>query len=110
HAAGLGRIGAQPDPDRYSKRFHHCDVLVVGAGPTGRATAEALAAGGADVTVIESDQIESAAPFNVQLLAHTTAVGYYEDNFVVAVERREGRQRLWKIRAAQVILATGATE
>ena len=32
-AAGLGRAPAQPDPDRYTQRFAHCDVLVVGAGP-----------------------------------------------------------------------------
>ena len=30
--AGLGRAPSAADPDRYSKRFAHCDVLVVGAG------------------------------------------------------------------------------
>ena len=34
-AAGLGRAPSQPDPDRYTQRFAHCDVLVVGAGPAG---------------------------------------------------------------------------
>ncbi|MDE2137991.1 MAG: (2Fe-2S)-binding protein, partial [Gammaproteobacteria bacterium] len=29
-AAGLGRAPAEPDPDRYTTRFAHCDVLVVG--------------------------------------------------------------------------------
>ena len=33
--AGLGRAPAWPDPDRYSRRFAHCDVLVLGAGPAG---------------------------------------------------------------------------
>src|ERR1700755_2978777 len=41
--AGLGVAPAQADPDRYTNRFAHCDVLVVGAGPAGLAAA--LAAG-----------------------------------------------------------------
>ena len=33
--AGLGRSPLEPDPDRYDKVHHHCDVLVIGAGPPG---------------------------------------------------------------------------
>lgn len=58
---------------------------------------------------------------NVRSLTRTSAFGHYDDNLVAAVERisdhlepplRAGlpRQRLWKIQAAQVILATGAIE
>ena len=32
-AAGLGQAPEEPDLDVYEKRFAHCDVLVVGAGP-----------------------------------------------------------------------------
>ena len=55
----------------------------------------------------------------VTVLPRTTAFGYYADNFVGLVERvgdhissSEGslRQRLWKVRAKRVILATGAIE
>ena len=57
----------------------------------------------------------------VTLLARTTVTGYYDYNFVVANERvsehlgpnrSEGKpkERLWKIRANQVVLATGAIE
>jgi len=55
----------------------------------------------------------------VTLLPRTTAFGYYADNFVGLLERvgdhlpgDDGmlRQRLWKVRAKQVILATGAIE
>ncbi|WP_343221273.1 2Fe-2S iron-sulfur cluster-binding protein, partial [Oharaeibacter diazotrophicus] len=42
-AAGLGRAGTEADPDPYEKRWAHCDLLVVGAGPAGLAAA--LAAG-----------------------------------------------------------------
>jgi sarcosine oxidase subunit alpha len=56
----------------------------------------------------------------VKILPRTTAFGYQDHNLVTACERltehlpvaeRKGpRERLWKIRAQQVILATGAHE
>ncbi|HJS92607.1 MAG TPA: 2Fe-2S iron-sulfur cluster-binding protein, partial [Steroidobacteraceae bacterium] len=52
-AAGLGRAPEQPDPDSYSNRFAHCDVLVVGAGPAGLAAATAAAASGARVILCD---------------------------------------------------------
>src|SRR3569833_61432 len=42
-AAGLGKSPTVGDPDRYTNRFAHCDVLVVGAGPAGLAAALAAA-------------------------------------------------------------------
>ncbi|WP_310714041.1 sarcosine oxidase subunit alpha family protein [Streptomyces lydicus] len=62
-----------------------------------------------------------AAP-EVTVLPRTTAFGSYDDNYVLALQARtdhlgaaaapEGvsRQRLWHIRARQVVLATGAHE
>lgn len=58
---------------------------------------------------------------NVQLLPRTNVSGYYENNFLVAAQRvtnhlgpngQQGRlrERLWRIRARNVILATGAIE
>ena len=50
---------------------------------------------------------------NVKLLTRTTAQGYHDYNALVAVENivnGDARQRLWKIRAAQVVIATGAIE
>ncbi|WP_445818644.1 sarcosine oxidase subunit alpha family protein [Bradyrhizobium sp. WU425] len=57
---------------------------------------------------------------NVTLLARTQAFGYYAQNFVGLAERvtehvaapdaRAPRERLWKVRAKQVVLATGAIE
>ncbi|MGV9310437.1 2Fe-2S iron-sulfur cluster-binding protein [Nonomuraea sp. NPDC003727] len=57
----------------------------------------------------------------VKVLRRTTAIGYYDDNYVVAVERRTNhlgatapadvaRERVWRIRAKRVVLATGAHE
>ena len=57
----------------------------------------------------------------VRLLARATALGYYDQNYLTVLERRTDhlpyrerggrvRQRLWKVRARRVVLATGAAE
>ncbi|TIM50168.1 MAG: FAD-dependent oxidoreductase, partial [Mesorhizobium sp.] len=53
-AAGLGVAPDQPDPDHYSARFAHCDVLVLGGGAAG--VAAALAAAETGVRVILADE------------------------------------------------------
>jgi len=108
-AAGLGRATALPDPRPNDKRWAHCDLLVVGAGPAGLAAA--LTAGRAGARVILAD--EGAAPggsllaatgdhgpetaaailaeletlANVTLLVRTTVAAAYDDNVFAAVER-----------------------
>ena len=81
-----------------------------------------------------ADELEGSAPMawrdaalarlralpNVELLNRTMAFGFYDHNLVALAERlsdhlpphhRKGpRQRLWKVRAGKVILATGAFE
>ncbi len=146
-AAGLGRAPAEADPDRYSNRFVHCDVLVIGAGPAGLAAALAAAESGARVILCD-EQAEmggsllaaSNTPIGAQsanawladalselssnprvrLLPRTQAFGYYAQNFVALVERKTDhvvspphdapRERLWQVRAKEVVLATGAIE
>ena len=56
----------------------------------------------------------------VRVLSRTTAFGYHDHDFVTLAERRADhlpvaaapavRERLWKVRARQVVLATGAHE
>ncbi len=65
-------------------------------------------------------QAELASMDNVTLLPRTTAYGYHHDNFLTLNQRcthhlpvraRGGRrERTWRVRAKQVILATGAIE
>ncbi|TIN14383.1 MAG: sarcosine oxidase subunit alpha, partial [Mesorhizobium sp.] len=43
-AAGLGRAGTEPDPDRYEVRHAFADVAIVGGGPAGLSVARAAAA------------------------------------------------------------------
>ena len=57
---------------------------------------------------------------NVRLFSRTTVAGYFDHNFLTMLERAADhvlkpapdhpRQRLWKVRARQVVLATGALE
>jgi sarcosine oxidase subunit alpha len=68
-------------------------------------------------TIVE--ELEACAELRV--LPRTTAFGYYDHNFLGLIERVTDhlapsaaphlpRQRLWKVRARQVVLATGALE
>ena len=114
--AGLGPAPTAPDPDVYDKVHAHCETLVVGGGSAGRAAAaEALANGR---VILIDENIVSAPPRGARVFERTTAFGCYDDNLVMAVQRvgdhlpqceRNGpRQRLWQIRAARIVLATGA--
>jgi len=108
-AAGLGRAPGRADPDRYANRYAHCDVLVVGGGPSGLAAALAAAAGGARVIVCDeqpqfggsllSDADAASASWlatslaalrdnvRVTLLPRATAFGYFPHNLVALNER-----------------------
>ncbi|MBN8897267.1 MAG: (2Fe-2S)-binding protein, partial [Rhodospirillales bacterium] len=144
-AAGLGRAPTAPDPDHYAQQYAHCDVLVVGGGPTGLAAALAAAESGARVILCDeqaefggsllaeaeatidglpaaswlAETLAALAP-RVTLLPRTTAFGCYPDNLVGLVQRVTDhlptppdalpRERLWQVRAAQVVLAAGAIQ
>ncbi|MET8865364.1 2Fe-2S iron-sulfur cluster-binding protein [Nonomuraea sp. NPDC004580] len=118
------------DERRCDKGYLHCDVLVVGGGPAGLAAASAAGRLGARVILVDDQPRLGGDLLNGRLLldgapalawvagldlpgrvlTRTTAVGYYDHNYVVAVERRARGERLWHIRARQVVLATGAHE
>ncbi|MBK8742680.1 MAG: (2Fe-2S)-binding protein [Betaproteobacteria bacterium] len=142
-SAGLGMAQNLRDPDVYTHQYAHCDVLIVGGGPCGLRAAEVAAARGDRVMLVD-DQRELggsllwrgaggiapdlpatigalATTSNVQILARTTAVGYYDHNLVVLHQRLTNhlgkaapngtpRERLWQVRARRVLVATGATE
>ncbi len=69
---------------------------------------------------VEQTLSELQALDNVLLLPRSTVFGYYDHNFLAILERRTDhlglsaekgtRQRLHRVRAAQVVLATGAIE
>ncbi|MFE0515739.1 sarcosine oxidase subunit alpha family protein [Streptomyces sp. NPDC058964] len=138
---GQGRLATTPDPARYDAVHAHCDLLIVGAGPAGLAAADAAARSGARV-ILADDQPEPGGSLlgtgehldwvaataarldsvpEVRVLRRTTVFGHYDDNHLLAVERRTNhlgadapdnvsRERVWRIRARRVVLATGAHE
>ncbi|HEY2041934.1 MAG TPA: 2Fe-2S iron-sulfur cluster-binding protein [Jatrophihabitans sp.] len=139
---GRGRLADAPDPARYDAMHAHCDLLVIGAGPSGLVCALTAARAGARVVLVD-DQSEAGGSLlgsrdglddwvssvitelnsleDVRILQRTTVFGYYDDGFVLALERRTdhlgaaaqahlARQRIWRIRSKQVIVATGAHE
>lgn len=111
--AGLGVAPESADPDCYDKRNAHCDVLVIGAGPAGLTAANAAAASGARVFLLDEQPVPggmlnastdlidgisgpawaaaAAAEFErherCRLLRRTTAFGRYDHGLVMAVER-----------------------
>ena len=54
-AAGLGALSGRPNPDKYDKGYLFCDLLVIGAGPTGLMAALAAGRAGADVILADED-------------------------------------------------------
>ena len=72
------------------------------------------------VAWVQSAVAELAATNDVRLLLRSTAFGYHDHNFVTVLERVSGHlapgsvagphQRLWRIRAKETVLATGAFE
>lgn len=139
-SAGLGRPPRQPDPDRYEQAYAYADTVVVGGGIAGlRAAVQAADQGGRVIvleqrpvwggrspvdagadgaTLIEALLADLAARPNVTLRRNTMATGLYDHGYLLAAEHIADhdpnadlpRQRLWRIRAGQIVTATGALE
>ena len=112
-SAGFGQVPDGKDPDHYEHRNAHCDVLVVGGGPTGLAAALCAADSGARVILVDEQRelggsllhrdvrvddepadtwLDAAVGRlqdndNVTLLPRSTAFGYYDDNFVAVLQK-----------------------
>ena len=124
----------------YETRYAYCDLLIVGAGPAGLMAALLAARSGARVmladdglepggsllagrcqidqndaidwvrkTTAELDSLD-----NVTRLSEATVWAYREHNLLMITERSPATenvfQRSWRVRASQVLIATGAIE
>jgi sarcosine oxidase, subunit alpha len=132
--AGLGRLDPTLEPEGSSDVVHaHTDVAVVGGGPAGMTAALEAARLGADVTLIDDQprlgghlqwhllpsggimpdyqlagqlarQID--AEPRIRVMSGATAFGLYEGRLLAVIER----ERLTKVRASRIVVATGGFE
>ncbi|WP_299411782.1 sarcosine oxidase subunit alpha family protein [uncultured Sulfitobacter sp.] len=112
-AAGLGSLSGKHNPDTYDRAFAFCDLLVVGAGPTGLMAARVAAEAGLDVILCDEDfeyggrllaEVDDlgdvsaqewiaeqvctlVAMPNVRLMRRTTVTGAYDGGVFGALER-----------------------
>jgi sarcosine oxidase subunit alpha len=128
--AGLGAVDPRRPRESTPKAYDFCDVLVVGAGPSGLSAAIAAAEAGARVVVVDENPrpggsllyqsvnqpevsamattlLERAAALpNLEVRRATVAAGAYADSWVALVDD----SRLVKMRAGSVIMASGCVE
>lgn len=123
--AGLGEIDPKRPRHRTPKSYSFCDVLVVGAGPSGLSAAVAAAEKGAKVILVDENphaggtlgyQGPDSDPIlrdlvgktlrSVDLRLGTLAAGYYADHWVALVDEK----RMSKARAKSVVFASGCYE
>lgn len=112
-AAGLGSLSLKDDPDVYDKGFLHCDLLIIGAGPSGLSAALTAGRSGAQVILADEDfamggrlnseniavgdgagtdwvsaaMDEIANLPNVRIMTRTTVIGAFDHGIYGAVER-----------------------
>lgn len=137
--AGLGRVDGGARPELHPRKHHlHCDVAVIGGGPAGSLAALEASSAGARVVFIDDQprlgghlrlqaapvagdaRIQGLPGFDaaarleslvhassaIEYLPGTSAFGLYEGNLVGASRGHD----LIRVRARQIIVATGAAE
>jgi sarcosine oxidase subunit alpha len=139
--AGIGRVDAASRAPQSRQLFLNVDLCVIGGGAAGIAAALAGTRAGRMVLLVDEraqlggslrwrdTQIDGAAGIDwvttrerdlsaagVRIMTRTTAIGLYDHNAVVLVEKglspgqSANGECLWQIRATSIVLATGAIE
>jgi sarcosine oxidase subunit alpha len=115
---GLGEVALGAAHEATPKRYGFCDVLVIGAGPSGLSAALAAAQAGAQVALVDESLrlTGNGAPTalvravhecaSITLFPEAVAAGYYADHWVALASPTY----LTKMRAGAVVFATGVIE
>jgi sarcosine oxidase subunit alpha len=130
--AGLGKLDLTFQPEYYDKKYLFHDVLVVGAGPAGLAAALEAANAGASVLLVEEQPIlggaltysrfdaegvvadklrtelvtKVEAHSKIDVLVNATCNAWFTDNYLPIIQGK----RMFKVRAKECIVASGAFE
>ena len=130
--AGLGVIDQQLKPDYYDKQYRFFDIVVVGAGPSGLQAALSAAESDCEVLLVDENPILGGslnyarfdasgnlansvrdqlvlkvnAKENITCMSNAVVNGWFADNWLPII----CGNRLYKVRAKQTILCTGALE
>ena len=84
---GMGRLETATDDARFDARHAHVEVLVIGAGPAGRAAARSAREDDPDARVLVVDRDPRRSRAGDDVLAGTTALGVYDHGYVTAIQR-----------------------
>ena len=129
--AGLGKVNLKAHHGYFDKQYKFCDVAVVGGGPAGMAAALAAARAGAEVMLVEENPVLGgslayarfsadgsdherreelvaavAAEPRIEVMTGTVCNGWFADNYLPLIKGN----RMWKLRARQLVLATGSID
>ncbi len=130
--AGLGQVHLDAPHGYYDKKYRFCEVAVIGSGPAGMSAALTAAESGAEVLLIEQEAVPGGslnygrfdtegvlAPAlrdelvtavknhsNIEVMTDAVCNGWFADNWLPVIRGH----RMYKLRAKEMILASGKME